>query len=300
MLNKIYLKLLNVGKSFTKSPFNSSRHLIADAKKDFNSSKNLSKANFVWCAGLPKSGTTLIEEIFENLPYVSLNNSLLRNFIPGKLDHEHGISELMFSNIPQSKYTFIKTHSHYDIKYENIAKKYNAKIIISTRDIRDMLISRYYHIFYDKKHWLHERVKNLPFDEGFLISLKEKSKPNLDEPIKYYYNWINDWVNISNERNYLLLWYEEYLINPTTYINKILKYINFTNHSAADIEDKLKRRRDKMPSFEKSINKYGRLKSTYREGKSKNWKIKFNDKINEFFHNNLPQSIDKVTFKENE
>ena len=34
--------------------------------------------NKVWICGLPKSGTTLIEKILDNLPYVSMDRSPLR------------------------------------------------------------------------------------------------------------------------------------------------------------------------------------------------------------------------------
>ena len=83
----------------------------------------------------------------------------------------------MFKNYSKTKYTFLKTHTHYDKKYEDIAINNNLKIIISLRDLGDMLISRYFHILADKKHWLHQKLKNLAFTEGFLVSLQEKENP---------------------------------------------------------------------------------------------------------------------------
>ena len=57
-------------------------------------------------------------------------------------------------------------------KYENIAKNHNLKIIISMRDLRDMLISRYFHIMNDNSHWLHHQIKDLNFTDGFISSKK--------------------------------------------------------------------------------------------------------------------------------
>ena len=71
-----------------------------DLNKDISSKKNSSNNKNVWCAGLPKSGTTLIEKIMDKLPYVSLNNSILRVYYPGKLDHDHEVSDVMFENLP--------------------------------------------------------------------------------------------------------------------------------------------------------------------------------------------------------
>ena len=39
------------------------------------------------------------------------------------------------------------------------------------------MISRYYHILSDKKHWQHEIIKNESFEQGFINSLtKDKSR----------------------------------------------------------------------------------------------------------------------------
>ena len=65
--------------------------------KRFSKNK-ISKHKFIWCAGLPKSGTTLIEGVFDCLPYVRLDSSILE-YMTLETDHGHGISDEMFSNI---------------------------------------------------------------------------------------------------------------------------------------------------------------------------------------------------------
>ena len=126
----------------------------------------------VWCAGLPKSGTTLIEEILEYYA-VSAKKSLLRLYDDSGLDHAHGISEKLFSSFPKNKITYLKTHSHFSKNYIDIATKHNSKILISMRDIRDAMISRYYHIMNDKNSWQHNSIKNLNFNDGFIKSISE-------------------------------------------------------------------------------------------------------------------------------
>ena len=44
------------------------------------------------------------------------------------------------------------------------------------RDLRDMLISRYFHILSDKDHWLHKTIKDLDFLQK---ALSIRSKPSL-------------------------------------------------------------------------------------------------------------------------
>ena len=250
----------------------------------------------VWCAGLPKSGTTLIEEIFDELPYARLDFSPLRIFIKGKLDHRHAISEEMFRNVPKNKYTFLKTHTHYDKKYENIGKKFNAKIIISLRDIRDMMISRYYHILADKKHWQNSAISNLSTIEGFKKSLVIKNNSLEEKPIEYYYNWIKEWINISKNRNYLILWFEDYTSDPIIYINKILQYLQIRDFTGIEIEKKLKNnlRTKQGKTLKENISKYGKMKSTMRKGFPGEWKSFFDEDISSFFNESLPGPLNHI------
>ena len=90
---KFLLHLAKHLKSFIFYPFKNTNWLAKDLKKDIFFKITISKYRFVWCAGLPKSGTTLIENIFDYLPYVRFNSSILRIYDTRNLDHGHGISE---------------------------------------------------------------------------------------------------------------------------------------------------------------------------------------------------------------
>ena len=286
-------------KSFIKNPKEFFVNFILDFKKDLKAKKNFSSAHLVWCGGLPKSGTTLIEEIFDELPYVRLNHSPLRIFDVGNIDHEHGITENMFSNLPKKKYSFLKTHTHYKIHYEKILNKYNAKIIISLRDLRDMLISRYFHIMSDNKHWQYSILKNLSFEEGFIKSLTDKQKETEQKPIEYYYYWINNWIRISKDKKYLVLWYDDYIKDPVKYIQNILDYTEFKNLSAEKIEMKIRSNLEKKePDFKKNIKKYGKSKSTFRKGIVGEWKELFTKEIEFRFNQLLPEPIEKILKEE--
>lgn len=269
-----------------------------DFIKDLRSNKNNLPYHLIWCAGLPKSGTTLIEEIINILPYVQLNISPLRNFKIGQLDHEHGINENMFKSAPKNKYSFLKTHTHYKKHYEKIANDFNARIIVSVRDLRDVMISRYFHILSDEKHWQHSAIKDLPFHDGFLKSLTYTTSSHAEAPIVYFYNWINDWTKVARKANYLLLWYEDYTKDPIKYINNILNYIKFSKKSPEEIEMKLKSSlNSKKKSLKENLKKYGKLQSTYRKAESNQWKNLFTKEIQLSFNNLLPGSSENVLYK---
>ena len=71
------------------------------------------------------------------------------------------------------------------------------------RDLRDMLISRYFHILSDKDHWLHKTIKDLDFTEGFINSIKAKSDKDSPNALNYYYYWILIGLKLQKQQNCL-------------------------------------------------------------------------------------------------
>jgi len=292
---KYIYHLLKHIKSFMFHPIESTRWLLSDLKKDINASNYDSKMKSVWCAGLPKSGTSLIEEIFDQLPYVRHDASFLRIYNPKKLDHIHGVNQDIFKEMKENCYTFLKTHSHYSPTYENLAIKYNVKIIVSLRDLRDMMISRYFHIINEENHWLNKKISKLSFKDGFIASLISKPTAEEENSLTYYYYWILNWLKIAKEKNYLVLWYEDYKDDPLNYINKILKFTRFPDFYAERILKKIQNKNSE--NLKKSLNKYSKLKSTFRKGEIQEWKKYFDEDINNAFNDNLPGKLENVLYK---
>ena len=299
-MKKYIFHFLKLIKSLIIRPAKTIYWLKIDLKKDLYARKYESKIyKKVWCAGLPKSGTTLIENIFHQLPYVQQNYSLIRIFDNHNLKDVHGVNSNMFKKMPDKLFTFFKTHTHYDTAYEKLALKYNVKIIISVRDLRDMLISRYFHIINDPNHWLHSKLVKLNFNDGFILSMNSKFNLISDNSLTYYYNWIKNWINIAKKKNYLLLWFEEYKKDPHLYINRILDYIQFNEFFAEDIQYNLELVRKNPKPLNISLSEYGRNKSTFRQGNVGDWKKYFDEEVSNFFYSNLPDKIDKILFENN-
>ena len=295
---------MNIKKKFFREvkkiifdPINFIPDLISDFNKDREAYKLNLEYNLVWCCGMPKSGSSLIEDLFEKLPYVRVDSSSLRYFNNDSLDHPHGISDQMFEAIPKKKLSFLKTHTHFNPQYIRIANKYNARIIVSLRDLRDVMISRYYHILNEKIHWQHKYIKGLSFEEGFIKSLDFYDNTQTDKPIIINYNWIKNWLNKIESKQYLFLWYEDYIENPKNYISKILKFINFENSSPDLILEQIKNQNKYNLSLKKNYSKYGKRKSTFRSGKNGAWKELFTDKISDYFYSNIPGPIEDIIKK---
>ena len=286
-------------KVFLRSPMQLFKEIQTDLKKDLNCHKFKSKHKKVLIFGLPKSGTTLVEEILEQLPYVRLNRTPVRFYIQPNLKDSHTINNESFKFFSEKKYSFIKTHTYFDTKHIDLVKKHNAKILICFRDIRDVMISRYNHVLADKKHWQHKEIINLPTNEGFLkslTSLNNSPPENKIAPIEDYYNWVYNWLSFKDIKNYNILWYEEYLKDPISYINKILNDLDFTEFDAKVIENKLAtlRKNDEHTKLKNKLLRVGKNVSTFREGKSGDWKNFFDDNTYKKFISYIPGPIEKV------
>ena len=176
----------------------------------------------------------------------------------------------------------------------------NFSTIISFRDLRDAMISRYYHILSDKSHWQHELIKNENFETGFIYSLKKKDtkfQNNLEfkETLIYYYNWIFNWKKIEN-KNLLKLWFEDYKENPSSYIKKILHFTNLDSYDDLSIHENIKEKnkKDSSAKLYKKLQRTNKNVSTFRSGKKGEWKELFTKKINNEFLKIIPGDLSKI------
>lgn len=282
--------------TFISSPFQANKEVFEDFKKDFLLSKKLNYQKIIWLCGLPKSGTTLIGSIMNFIGYVEGNKSALRKFDCSGIKHPHEITDGFFKYFPKGKYTFVKTHTHHKPKYIEIANRYNTTNIVTLRDIRPMMLSRYWHVMADQNHWQHKFIKDLNFEEGFRNSLTYGYSYKKLSPIEYYQKWIIDWLKNKDDAN-LILWFEDYKSNPIEYIRKITQCIN-CNLDPSLIEQYLDDLRNfskiKNLSLSEKLGLPGRSKTTIRDF-NENWQDVISDKLNQWILSNVSE---KLTLKE--
>lgn len=262
-------------KNFFTSPIILINEILADIKKDYGKKISYNK---VWICGLPKSGTTLVEKILDNLPYVSMDRSPLRYGINKNVIDSKNI-ENYIRLFPKNKNSYLKTHLEYNKKILENLKNNNFKIIITFRNLKDVMISRYYHILSDTKHRHHHLVKNCSFEEGFLNSIT--ATDNNLSALKYYFLWVESWSKIKEEDNLLKINYEKYSENPHEFIKKILSFLEIKSFDEKIVEKKLERERKIHKKFglAKNLKSFNRNVSTFRSGETNQWKKLFNNKI---------------------
>ena len=286
-------------KNILNNPINGFKEFTEDYKKD-NEYKNLdSNKKKIWICGLPKSGTTLIEQILDFLPYLRIDRSIFRKF-PDKNKLSVKNFDEYQNYFPNEKFSYVKTHLEFDRQFITQMELHNFSTIVSFRDIRDAMISRYYHILSDKRHWQHDLIKNENFETGFINSFKKKNtkfqnNSEFQEPLIYYYNWILNWKKIEN-KNILKLWFEDYKESPSNYIKKILHFTNFDNFDDISIHENIKEKnkKDSSTKLNKKLNRTNKSVSTFRLGKKGEWKELFTKKINNEFLKIIPDDLSKI------
>jgi len=230
----------------------------------------------LFIAGLPKSGTTWLRNMMAQVP--GYNIRPIND--PDGVTLRHDISEDVFLLIPRWGYTILKLHTRYSEENLRIIRRHVPKFIVMIRDLRDMCLSRYFHVKADPTHRHNVLYRSLSFDEGLHHCI---------EVVKdAYVSWVKDWLDIGNENieQIMLIRYED--LNRYTYdtIKKILYYW----HLPADdgfisqlIRTKLSSERDLKKECRKSVG--GRLSSTARKGIVGDWRNYFKETHKNEFKN---------------
>jgi sulfotransferase 6B1 len=241
--------------------------------------------------GIPKSGTSWIEQLLNQLPgFVQANNSVIRSFTGKRLlPHLHDINDAMFYGCPKKRYSFLKLHTHYSL--ENIAtiERVGVRPIIIIRDLRDMMISRYYHTMSDPGHWMYSTIGHLTPEQGFLRSLYDIDELEGIDPIDYFAQWIDDWISYSkaHPEAVLIIKYEEMKHDVHATLKRLLAFtdINIGNEAVAQIvTDQEKTYRDiNRGNLTQKLKQRGRLRSTFRKGQAGGWKSFFTEEHKEAF-----------------
>ena len=259
------------------------KNLYEDIKKDF-SHRPSAESSTVLINGLAKSGTSLFEHIISELGYVDGARSLLRSRYKCPRYKEGFICPELFESFPQSKKTYIKTHSVYqrDFQYPVDVKK-----LIVLRDIRDALVSRYYHIISEPKHWDYNRLRQI---DSHLARFK--ASVFINNPtwgvtqFEYYAMFVDSWINSPFLND--IIWYEDYLNDPIQVISNIKAKLKTGFSSALELESKLEEKRNSM---RKNISDLGKARqsstaqsATYRAGKSGSYISFFDDELSDFYN----------------
>jgi len=264
-LRAVYLGLKHPGLVFIKI-----HYAIARSVSDF-----LARLNYydyphkvIFLAGMPMSGTTWVKGLVAQMPGYHSRPSKT----PYEIGYRQDISAETFRNVPKHAYTLFKTHMN--PKPENLkilSDNGVDKVVITYRDLRDVVVSRYYRLVDSPK------PDNAPDKVDYLkLSKEEAINDSIEKVGTHYVPWIKDWKKLADENpeKYMLVKYEEMKKDTKRIFKEILAFYNIKLEEQK-IEAFLENAKGKK-SFKKNneasmILPFG-ISSNFRSGKSGHWK----------------------------
>lgn len=143
------------------------------------------KRRILFVVGLPKSGTTWMNKLLCMVPgYCSRTI-----YDPSRSMMLHDVSPMTFQLVPQYAYSVMKLHTrHTHYNFATILN-YVDRFVLMYRDLRDMCVSRYFHVLNEETHRHYQLYCSIPKDEGILHSINIIRKE--------YVKWVADWYEVA-------------------------------------------------------------------------------------------------------
>lgn len=235
------------------------------------------RSSGIWITGLAKSGTSLVEDVVSEFGYIDGARSVFRRRAkyPGM---ENGlVSSAFFGSFRSNALTYHKTHTPYDQTIDDLIG--NVVPIVVIRDIRDALVSRYYHILSEPSHWDYRRLMSLPEGERFKQSVLVRNPFYPVSQLEYYAIWVDSWLTSKWAAN--VVRYEHYLTSPTGFIERLAFLCSVEEVEASRLEARLAERRNEISSIGNDLNKRRKISNgpsgTFRSGKQGEHRSFFGD-----------------------
>jgi hypothetical protein len=235
--------------------------------------------HILFIAGLPKSGTTWIENFLYHVP------GYVPRMLGGRVEDlvRHELSPTAFSHFPKTSYSFVKTHTNPNRQNFQIIEAAGIhRTLITVRDPRDVALSRYHYLL---KHPKDPSEPNV-FDYA-AVSESEGYEHSARIVLAHYVPWMQGWLTRAEEKpeEHLVLRYEDILADPARQFLKISSFFELSLDPVT-VESLLDQVNKKMKSNSaRSTNVVG-LKSTFRSGRAGDWRTLLSSTLSAEFEEN--------------
>lgn len=276
-MKKIVTKIINRSLKLILNPKLSWIFISYEFKKIFFDILFLFKKKYkykiIFLAGMPMSATTKVKNMCGMIPGYFTRYAPM----PYNIRVNQNISNSAFKYTPSWSYTLFKTHLNPNSENISIIKNNGVKkVIVTYRDLRDVVIARYHRLI---------KFPKQKGDPNFCeYSKMEKSKAINDcirVVSKDYINWINGWFEIAKKNNEFVLFikFEDLIKNSKFEFSKILNFyeINLKDELINQICKNTEGKKDMVTNLNDSRILPWALSSNFRSGKTGNWKNEFTE-----------------------
>ena len=236
------------------------------------------KYNHIFIAGMTMSSTTRVKNMCGFIPGYFTRYMPM----PHDISVNQNICDSAFKFSPSWSYSLFKTHLNpYRENIEVIKKNNVKKIIVTYRDLRDVVLARYYRLlkFPKKKNEPHY----LPTEKQYQNISKEEGINHCIEVIcNFVPNWIFQWFEISKKEKDLVLFcrFEDLVSQPKEEFKKILNFyeIDLKEKKIDEIIEITKGKKNMTDNINEHKYLPYAYASNFRSGKVGGWREEFTEK----------------------
>ncbi len=243
-------------------------------QRGFKKYRETYRQKVLFIAGLPKSGTTWLENMLSS--FHGFSNLLIPDVAKFELatggSHNYSLPRDMFSRF-KNMLVVTKMHVHGSEHNVEVLRKAGVKYVIMYRDLRDVAVSHYYYVKQTPWHPEYPVYASLTLQEG----LGEFAQNKLSD----FTGWVRSWHVYRDPEMSIIVRYEDMLDNTLDIVTKVAE------HFELDSRRETIQRIVTANSFERLSRGRKRgdtdYKSFFRSGTSGNWKRYLTPEINELY-----------------
>jgi hypothetical protein len=269
------IKILNKIKSILLNPRLGLSLICYESKKIFYDIiflfKKKHKFNIIFIAGMPMSATTKVKNMCGMIPYYFTRYTPM----PYSIAVNQNISDSAFNFTPKRSYSIFKTHLNPDFQNIDIIQRNDVKkVVVTYRDLRDVVISRYHRLMkFPKK-------KGDPnYSEYHLMNKSDAIDHSIKVVSSEFIRWINGWFDTANNHKDFVLFikFEELVNNPENEFRKILNFyeINLDEILIKKICKSTEGKKNMTTNMNEAKVLPWAISSNFRSGKIGYWKNEF-------------------------
>jgi hypothetical protein len=256
------------------------------------------KFHSIFIAGMTMSSTTRVKNMCSLIPGYFTRHMP----IPFNIRIHQNICNSAFRYSPSWSYSLFKTHLNPTPNNLSVLKNNNVKkIIVTYRDLRDVVLARYHRILkFPKKE---NEPFYLPAEKQYTNITKEDGIDHcIDVISEIVPDWIFDWFEASKINNNLILFckFEDLVLDPKKEFKKILNFYEI-KLSEKNIDSIIEKTKGNKKSMVKNLNEHKYLPyayaSNFRSGKIGGWKEEFTKKNIKKFKRLMGESLIKLNYE---
>ena len=240
------------------------RRTRQSARMRFFPSATMHPHRLVFIAGLPKSGTTWLENLVAAVP----GYHTLVPYDPQHLLPEHILDPGLLTHVPARGNFILKTHMEGRPQGVEALRNHGIPTVVMVRDLRDQCVSRYYHVLSSPEHRPHDFYRSS--DQSVGIS------HCLEVSVTEYADWVRNWMPVLAEDDsglFMLVRYEDLLADTKGMFSKVLEHFAtaIPEHEVDAIIEEVARAAREGADLEERLRKG----NTFRSGQVGEWREHF-------------------------